>query len=130
MKKGIIFSISIILLVFFMGCGVQNQLADTKWEREGTFELEGAVVSFKKIYEFKKDGTLLIQDDIDYPSELEEIGLEDTTVTTTSKWYCKGDRLYIEDENNSIVLFYDVTIVDDELILKQADTFMIFKRVN
>ena len=130
MKKGIIFSISIILLVFFMGCGVQNQLADTKWEREGTFELEGAVVSFKKIYEFKKDGTLLIQDDIDYPSELEEIGLEDTTVTTTSKWYCKGDRLYIEDENNSIVLFYDVTIVDDELILKQADTFMIFKRAN
>ena len=130
MKKGIIYTLSIILLVFFMGCGVQNQLADTKWEREGTFELEGAVVSFKKIYEFKKDGTLLIQDDIDYPSELEEIGLEDTTVTTTSKWYCKGDRLYIEDENNSIVLFYDVTIVDDELILKQADTFMIFKRVN
>ena len=130
MKKGIIYTLSIILLVFFMGCGVQNQLADTKWEREGTFELEGAVVSFKKIYEFKKDGTLLIQDDIDYPSELEEIGLEDTTVTTTSKWYCKGDRLYIEDENNSIVLFYDVTIVDDELILKQADTFMIFKRAN
>ena len=60
MKKGIIFSISIILLVFFMGCGVQNQLADTKWEREGTFELEGAVVSYTKIYEFKKDGTLLM----------------------------------------------------------------------
>ena len=130
MKKGIIFSLSIILLVFFMGCGVQNQLADTKWERETSYEQGNFVVSFKKIYEFKKDGTLLIQDDIDYPSELEEMGLEDTTETTTSKWNCKGDRLYIEYENNSIVLFYDVIIVDDELILKQADTFMIFKRVN
>ena len=123
MKKGIIFSLSIILLVFFMGCGVQNQLADTKWEREGTFELEGAVVSYTKIYEFKKDGTLLMQD-------ITDLGLVDSTVTTTSKWNCKGDRLYIENENNSIVLFYDVTIVDDELILKQADTFMIFKRAN
>ena len=123
MKKGIIFSLSIILLVFFMGCGVQNQLADTKWEREGTFELEGAVVSYTKIYEFKKDGTLLMQD-------ITDLGLVDTTVTTTSKWYCQGNRLYIEDENNSIVLFYDVTIVDDELILKQADTFMLFKREN
>ena len=123
MKKGIIFSLSIILLVFFMGCGVQNQLADTKWEREGTFELEGAVVSYTKIYEFKKDGTLLMQD-------ITDLGLVDTTVTTTSKWYCQGNRLYIEDENNSIVLFYDVIIVDDELILKQADTFMIFKRAN
>ena len=130
MKKGIIFSLSIILLVFFMGCGVQNQLADTKWEREDSYEQGNFVVSFKKIYEFKKDGTLLIQDDIDYPSELEEMGLEDTTETTTSKWNCKGDKLYIEYENNSIVLFYDVIIVDDELILKQADTFMIFKRVN
>ena len=123
MKKGIIYTLSIILLVFFMGCGVQNQLADTKWEREGTFELEGAVVSYTKIYEFKKDGTLLMQD-------ITDLGLVDSTETTTSKWYCKGDRLYIEDENNSIVLFYDVTIVDDELILKQADTFMIFKRAN
>ena len=123
MKKGIIYTLSIILLVFFMGCGVQNQLADTKWEREGTFELEGAVVSYTKIYEFKKDGTLLMQD-------ITDLGLVDSTVTTTSKWYCQGDRLYIEDENNSIVLFYDVTIVDDELILKQADTFMIFKRAN
>lgn len=130
MKKGIIFSLSIILLVFFMGCGVQNQLADTKWEREDSYEQGNFVVSFKKIYEFKKDGTLLIQDDIDYPSELEEMGLEDTTETTTSKWNCKGDKLYIEYENNSIVLFYDVIIVDDELILKQADTFLIFKRVN
>ena len=123
MKKGIIYTLSIILLVFFMGCGVQNQLADTKWEREGTFELEGAVVSYTKIYEFKKDGTLLMQD-------ITDLGLVDSTVTTTSKWYCQGDRLYIENENNSIVLFYDVTIVDDELILKQADTFMIFKRAN
>ena len=123
MKKGIIYTLSIILLVFFMGCGVQNQLADTKWEREGTFELEGAVVSYTKIYEFKKDGTLLMQD-------ITDLGLVDTTVTTTSKWYCQGNRLYIEDENNSIVLFYDVTIVDDELILKQADTFMLFKREN
>ena len=123
MKKGIIFSISIILLVFFMGCGVQNQLADTKWEREGTFELEGAVVSYTKIYEFKKDGTLLMQD-------ITDLGLVDSTVTTTSKWYCKGDKLYIEYENNSIGLFYDVIIVDDELILKQPNTFMIFKRVD
>lgn len=123
MKKGIIYTLSIILLVFFMGCGVQNQLADTKWEREGTFELEGAVVSYTKIYEFKKDGTLLMQD-------ITDLGLVDSTVTNTSKWYCQGDRLYIEDENNSIVLFYDVIIVDDELILKQADTFMIFKRAN
>ena len=123
MKKGIIFSLSIILLVFFMGCGVQNQLADTKWEREGTFELEGAVVSYTKIYEFKKDGTLLMQD-------ITDLGLVDSTVTTTSKWYCKGDKLYIEYENNSIGLFYDVIIVDDELILKQPNTFMIFKRVD
>lgn len=130
MKKGIIYTLSIILLVFFMGCGVQNQLADTKWEREDSYEQGNFVVSFKKIYEFKKDGTLLIQDDIDYPSELEEMGLKDTTETNTSKWYCQGDRLYIENENNSIVLFYDITIVDDELILKQADTFMIFKRAN
>lgn len=123
MKKGIIYTLSIILLVFFMGCGVQNQLADTKWEREGTFELEGAVVSYTKIYEFKKDGTLLMQD-------ITDLGLVDSTETTTSKWNCKGDKLYIEYENNSIVLFYDVIIVDDELILKQADTFMIFKRAN
>ena len=130
MKKGIIYTLSIILLVFFMGCGVQNQLADTKWEREASYEDQDYVVSFIKIYEFKKDGTLLIHDNIDYPSELEAIGLEDSTETTTSKWNCQGDRLDIENENNSIVLFYDVTIVDDELILKQADTFMIFKRAN
>ena len=130
MKKGIIFSVSIILLVFFMGCGVQNQLADTKWEREGTYEQGDIIVSFKKIYEFKKDGTLLMQDDIDYPSELEEIGLEDTTETTTNKWYCKGDKLYLEYDNNSIVLFYDVIIVDDKLILKQGDIFLKYTRVN
>ena len=130
MKNGIIFSLSIILLVFFMSCGVQNQLADTKWELEDSYEQVDAVVSFKKIYEFKKDGTLLIHDNIDYPSELEAIGLEDSTETTTNKWYCKGDKLYLEYENNSIVLFYDVIIVDDELILKQANTFMIFKRVD
>ena len=113
-----------------MSCGVQNQLADTKWELEDSYEQVDAVVSFKKIYEFKKDGTLLIHDNIDYPSELEAIGLEDSTETTTNKWYCKGDKLYLEYENNSIVLFYDVIIVDDELILKQANTFMIFKRVD
>ena len=130
MKKGIIFALSIILSVIVMGCGIQNQLADTKWEREDSYEFQGYVVSFKKIYEFKKDGTLLIHDNIDYPSELEEIGLEDTTETTTNKWYCKGDKLYLEYENNSIVIFYDVLLLDDELILKQADTFMIFKRVD
>ena len=123
MKKGIIFALSIILSVIVMGCGIQNQLADTKWEREDSYEFQGYVVSFNKIYEFKKDGTLLMQD-------ITDLGLVDSTVTNTSKWYCQGDRLYIENENNSIVLFYDVTIVDDELILKQADTFMIFKRAN
>ena len=130
MKKGIIYTLSIILLVFFMGCGVQNQLADTKWEREGTFELEGAVVSYTKIYEFKKDGTLLIQDDIDYPSELEAVGNEDSIETSTEKWYCKGDKLYLEYENNSIVIFFDVLLLDDELILKQGDTFLKYTRVN
>ena len=113
-----------------MGCGVQNQLADTKWEREGTYEQGDVIISFKKIYEFKKDGTLLMQDDIDYPSELEAMGVEDSIETSTEKWYCKGDKLYLEYENNSIVIFYDVLLLDDELILKQADTFMIFKRVD
>ena len=130
MKKGIIFALSIILSVIVMGCGIQNQLADTKWEREDSYEDQGYVVSFKKIYEFKKDGTLLMQDDTDYPSELEAMGCEDSIETSTEKWYCKGDKLYLEYENNSIVIFYDVLLLDDELILKQADTFMIFKRVD
>ena len=130
MKKGIIFALSLILSVIVMGCGIQNQLADTKWEREGTYEQGDVIVSFKKIYEFKKDGTLLMQDDTDYPSELEAMGYEDSIETSTDKWYCKGDKLYLEYENNSIVIFYDVLLLDDELILKQGDIFLKYTRVN
>ena len=152
MRKGIILALTLVVMVLLVGCGVQNQLADTKWKYENTrfeyyFDTETVdekegLVTYIETYEYKKDGTYLCTYKTDYSAELEEYGkilesygmdnpYKDTEIKSDpAKWYCDGDKLYIESSEYPMAKIYDVIILDDELILKQGFYFDKYKKVN
>ena len=152
MRKGIILALTLVVMVLLVGCGVQNQLADTKWKTEyttvenyydtETYDNKEGLVTHIKTYEYKKDGTYLCTSKTDYSAELEEYGkilesygmdnpYKDTEIKSDpAKWYCDGDKLYLESSEYPMAEIYDVIILDDELILKQGFYFDKYKKVN
>ena len=90
MKKGIVIALAIAVVFMFVGCGVQNQLANTKWQMKYTDEDYSLVYS----YEFKESGDL-----ISIVTETYE-GESETSDPKKSKWFCVDNMLFIEDSED------------------------------
>jgi uncharacterized lipoprotein NlpE involved in copper resistance len=133
MRKGIILALTLVVMVLLVGCGVQNQLTGTKWQHEKNYVIysgttkEGTGIE-TTTWEFKKDGTLIMSTKDVYTKKSGIIDTDETSETT--KWYCDGDKLYIESSEYPMAEIYDVIILDDELILKQGFDYTKYKKVN
>ena len=131
MRKGIILALTLVVMVLLVGCGVQNQLADTKWTQTTSQEVyDDIFLTSTETYEFNKDDSFKYTSTRDYPSELEELGYEDEKYEKKGSWYCNDNRLYLEVENYPKAEIFDVIILDDELILKQGFYYTKYKKVN
>ena len=131
MKKGLIITLALTLMILFVGCGLSSQLAGTKWTRTTSQEVyDDMFLTSTKTYEFNKDDSFKYTSTRDYPSELEEFGYEDEKYEIKGSWYCNDNRLYLEVENYPEGEFYDVVILEDELILKNGSNFEKYKKVD
>ncbi len=131
MKKGLIISLALTLMILFVGCGLSSQLAGTKWTRTTSQEVyDDMFLTSTKTYEFNKDDSFKYTSTRDYPSELEEFGYEDEKYEIKGSWYCNDNRLYLEVENYPEGEFYDVVILEDELILKNGSDFEKYNKVD
>ena len=131
MKKGLIISLALTLMILFVGCGLSSQLAGTKWTRTTSQEVyDDMFLTSTKTYEFNKDDSFKYTSTRDYPSELEEFGYEDEKYEIKGSWYCNDNRLYLEVENYPEGEFYDVVILEDELILKNGSDLEKYNKVD
>ena len=119
MKKGIVIGLAIAVVFLFVGCGVQNQLAGTKWQMKYTDEDYSLVYS----YEFKESGYLF-----EIVTETYE-GESETSDPKKSKWFCVDNMLFIEDSNFSGLKngCYLAEIKKDELLLTVENANTMYK---
>ena len=114
MKK-IIFLTLTIMMFLFVGCGIQNQLANTKWEMQETTQY----YSIKTSYEFKENGDLIEIETITVDGESESDGPE------KGKWFYTDNTLFIED--TSLEGYYTVEMKKDEMLLTQEQSYFLIK---
>lgn len=112
MKKGIVFALAIALMVLFVGCGLQNQLAGTKWEMKYVEDDYSRTVTF----DLKESGSLLETTTYDGKSYTEE-----------GKWFCADDILFLEGDDLTYKGCYEVEINKDEMILTVEDSGFFIK---
>ena len=119
MKKGIVIALAIAVVFLFVGCGVQNQLANTKWQMKYTDEDYSLVYS----YEFKESGDL-----ISIVTETYE-GESETSDPAKGKWFCVDNMLFIEDSEDYPLVdgCYLAEIKKDELLLTVEDGYTMYK---
>lgn len=119
MKKGIVIALAIAVVFLFVGCGVQNQLANTKWQMKYTDEDYSQVYS----YEFKESGDLISIETETYEGESE------TSDPKKSKWFCVDNMLFIEDSEDYLLEdgCYLAEIKKDELLLTVEDGYTMYK---
>lgn len=111
MKKGIVFALAIALMVLFVGCGLQNQLAGTKWEMKYDYS---RTVTFN----LKESGPLL---------ETTTYVYEGKSYTEEGKWFCADDILFLEGDDLIYEGCYEVEINKDEMILTMEDSGIFIK---
>lgn len=111
MKKGIVFALAIALMILFVGCGLQNQLAGTKWEMKYD---DSETVTFN----LKESGTLL---------ETTTYVYEGKSYTEEGKWFCADDILFLEGDDLIYEGCYEVEINKDEMILTMEDSGIFIK---
>lgn len=114
MKKGIVFALAIALMVLFVGCGLQNQLAGTKWEMKYVEDDYSETVTF----DLKESGSLL---------ETTTYVYEGKSYTEEGKWFCADDILFLEGDDLIFEGCYEVEINKDEMILTMEDSGIFIK---
>lgn len=112
MKKVIVFTLTIMIMFLFVGCGIQNQLAYTKWKMQETTKY----YSINYTFEFKGNGDLL-ETSIDTFYDEQE--------TANGKWFYADNTLFIED--TSLEGYYTVEMKKDEMILTQEQSYFLIK---
>ena len=119
MKKGIVIALAIAFMVLFVGCGVQNQLANTKWQMKYTDEDYSLVYS----YEFKESGYLFEIVTKTYEGESKSYD------SKKCKWFCVDNMLFIEDSDFSGLEngCYLAEIKKDELLLTVENANTMYK---
>lgn len=116
MKKGIVFALAIALMVLFVGCGLQNQLAGTKWEMKYVEDDDSETVTF----DLKESGPLLVTTTVVYNGESD-------SYTEEGKWFCADDILFLEGDDLTYEGCYEVEINKDEMILTVEDSGFFIK---
>ena len=111
MKK-IIFLTLTIMMFLFVGCGIQNQLAYTKWKMQETTKY----YSINYTFEFKGNGDLL---------ETYIDTFYDEQETANGKWFYADNTLFIE--GTSLEGYYTVEMKKDEMILTQEQSYFLIK---
>ena len=114
MKK-IIFLTLTIMMFLFVGCGIQNQLANTKWQMQETIQDYSKITS----YEFKENGELI---------EIETVTVDEESETydpEKGKWFYTDNTLFIEGTN--LDGYYTVEIKKDEMLLTQEQSYVLIK---
>ena len=119
MKKGIVISVAIALMVLFVGCGISSQLAGTKWQ----MKYSGKDYTDTYIFDLKESGDLTI-------TVTETYDGESYSNTEEGKWFCADDLLFIEGDTNFDGC-YTVEIIKDEMILaEQSGYFYKLTKIN
>ena len=103
------------MMFLFVGCGIQNQLANTKWEMQETTQYYSTIIS----YEFKENGDLIEIETVTYKDESK------TSDPTKGKWFYTDNTLFIEGTN--IEGYYTVEIKKDEMLLTQEQSYFLIK---
>lgn len=116
MKKGIVFALAIALMVLFVGCGLQNQLAGTKWEMKYVEDDYSRTVTF----DLKESGSLVVTTTDVYDDESD-------SYTEEGKWFCADDILFLEGDDLIYEGCYEVEINKDEMILTVEDSGIFVK---
>ena len=114
MKK-IIFLTLTIMMFLFVGCGIQNQLANTKWKMLETTQYYSTITS----YEFKENGELI---------EIETVTVDEESETydpEKGKWFYTDNTLFIEGTN--LDGYYTVEMKKDEMLLTQEQSYFFIK---
>ena len=114
MKKVIILTLTIMMFLF-VGCGIQNQLANTKWEMQETTQYYSITTS----YEFKENGDLIEIETVTVAEESETYDPE------KGKWFYADNTLFIE--GTSLEGYYTVEMQKDEMLLTQEQTYVLLK---
>ena len=112
MKKAVVIALALVMVALFAGCGLQSQLAGTKWEQvqESGFSKTIITLSFEKGNEYKEscdvyyDGTFIAEG----------------SYSNTGKWAVDGDELTIT-YTDSVSFTYRVEIDGDTLKLFDPD---------
>ena len=123
MKKAVVIALALVMVALFAGCGLQSQLAGTKWEQVQEAGLTKVIItlSFEKGNEFKEfydayyDGTFIAED----------------SFSNTGKWAVDGDEWTIT-YLDSVSFTYRVEIDGDTLkLFDEGDdtTYYPFTRV-
>ena len=114
MKK-IIFLTLTIMMFLFVGCGIQNQLANTKWEMQVTTQYYSIIAP----YEFKENGDLIEIETVTVAEESETYDPE------KGKWFYTDNTLFIEGTN--LDGYYTVEMKKDEMLLTQEQSYFLIK---
>ena len=115
MKKIIFLTLTIMIMFLFVGCGIQNQLADTKWKMQETTKYYSIIAS----YEFKENGDLIEIETVTVDGESESYD------PAKGKWFYTDNTLFIEGTN--IEGYYTVEMKKDEMLLTQEQTYVLLK---
>lgn len=116
MKKGIVIALAITLMVLFVGCGLQNQLAGTKWEMKYVNEEYNTSVTYT--FDLKESGDFVLTFTETYDDESDSSSEE-------GKWFCADDQLFIE--GTELDGCYTVEIKKDEMTLAAEEEGYFFK---
>lgn len=128
MKKGLFLVLTFIFMILFVGCSISNQLKGTKWRYTTSEEIStGKFKTLTCTYEFKEDDTFVYTEKIEYPAGSEE---ENSDSVVNGTWYCEDNKLYLEQNNASVVFGYDIIIKKDELIImNHSSSFIKLKKI-
>ena len=116
MKKGIAIALALVM-VLFVGCGLENQLSGTKWEIRASETYEGMTIESVVTYDFQKDGDFVMSLGVFVG------GVSAESQSYSGSWVVDGDELTIKltVEGESYVGYFIADIDGDTLTLTDKD---------
>ena len=117
MKKGLAIALALVMMVFFVGCGLASQLSGTKWEIRVSETYEGMTLESVVTYDFQKGGDFVMSLGVFVD------GVSASSQSYSGSWVVAGDELTINVtmEGEPMVGYFIVDIDGDTLTLTDKD---------
>jgi uncharacterized lipoprotein NlpE involved in copper resistance len=122
MKKAVVIALALVMVALFAGCGLQSQLAGTKWEQVQKDGKKVITLSFERFNKFNFDVKMYEDGEL----------VEDESFSNTGKWTVDGDILTLKYDDDLEDEVYRVEIDGDTLkLFDEGDdtTYYPFTRV-